>query len=254
MLFQGKFSKTAVAALMLSAGMPAFSAAEPAAEVVIGRFALDRSEVTIGAFRLFVAATRRRTKAEVDGGGAQYLAGWTKMPGWTWQRPYGQEAADDEPAVHVTWHEARDYCAWAGKRLPRDAEWVEAAYTERRASPPAPFVSGKTYPFPTGETADAANGTHTTRHPPLLSAERIGALGVGRGHFKVCTTAAGVNGLCDMGGNVWEWVDHDTGGQKRTRGGSWWYGPAQMRADAIYDKPADFPAVYIGFRCARDVE
>lgn len=74
----------------------------------------------------------------------------------------------------------------------------------------------------------------------------------GRGHVPVRTTKAGVNGLWDMGGNVWEWVDHEAGGEKRTRGGSWWYGPAQMRADALYEKPADFPAVYIGFRCARD--
>jgi formylglycine-generating enzyme required for sulfatase activity len=55
-----------------------------------------------------------------------------------------------------------------------------------------------------------------------------------------------------MGANVWEWVDHDVGGLKRTRGGSWWYGPAQMKADALYEKAADFPAVYIGFRCAKD--
>jgi formylglycine-generating enzyme required for sulfatase activity len=47
-------------------------------------------------------------------------------------------------------------------------------------------------------------------------------------------------------------VDHDVGGKKRTRGGSWWYGPAQMRAGAHYEKAPDFPAVYIGFRCARD--
>jgi formylglycine-generating enzyme required for sulfatase activity len=56
-----------------------------------------------------------------------------------------------------------------------------------------------------------------------------------------------------MGGNLWEWVDHGAASEKRTRGGSWWYGAAQMKADALYDKDADFPAVYIGFRCAREI-
>jgi formylglycine-generating enzyme required for sulfatase activity len=68
---------------------------------------------------------------------------------------------------------------------------------------------------------------------------------------RVRTTAPGVNGLWDMGANAWEWVDHEAGGGKRTRGSSWWYGASQMRADNLAEKPADFPAVYIGFRCAR---
>ena len=35
-------------------------------------------------------------------------------------------------------------------------------------------------------------------------------------------------------------------------GGSWWYGPEQMRADVQAWKAADFAAVYIGFRCVAD--
>jgi formylglycine-generating enzyme required for sulfatase activity len=152
--------------------------------------------------------------------------------------------------VHVTWDEAKAYCTWAGLRLPTDAEWVEAAYTERRAAPPAPFARGRTYPFPTGDSPDGANHLESPRRPASYPApaDRIGH---GRGHIPVKTTTLGVNGLYDMGANVWEWVDHEERGQKRTRGGSWWYGPAQMRASAEYEKDAGFPAVYIGFRCAR---
>jgi formylglycine-generating enzyme required for sulfatase activity len=219
--------------------------------VALGKFAIDRHEVTIAQFRAFATATKLTTKAEREGGGYQFLGGWQRMPGWTWQTPYGAKGGDSEPAVHVTWHEAGDYCRWAGLRLPTDAEWVEAAYTERRAAPPAPFVAGKTYPFPTGDSPDAANQTASSQKfsGHTAPSDRVGQ---GKGHLPAGTTAAGVNGLHDMGANVWEWVDHDVSGQKRTRGGSWWYGPAQMRADALYEKAPDFPAVYIGFRCARD--
>lgn len=215
----------------------------------IGRFAIDRSEVTIGAFGHFVAATGTKTKAERDGGGHVYAAGWEHKPGWNWRAPYGRPGQPDEPAVHVTFDEALAYCKWAGKRLPTDAEWVEAAYTERRAAPPPPFEHGRTYPYPTGISPVGANclgdcgGAHVGSAGALLSR--------GQGHVPAGTTRAGVNGLYEMGANAWEWVDAGTGSDRRTRGGSWWYGAAQMRADHIADKPANFTAVYIGFRCAK---
>lgn len=219
--------------------------------VEIGGFAIDRHEVTIGQFRAFATATGRKTMAESDGGGFQFLGGWKRMAGWNWSAPYGRPGSDQEPAVHVTWREAADYCRWAGLRLPTDTEWVKSAYTELRSSPPAPFVRGTTYRYPSGDNPDGANQTGTSIAFAGFSADAR-HLGQGRGHLPVGITPAGVNGLHDMGGNVWEWVDHDVAGQKRTRGGSWWYGPAQMQTDALYEKAPDFPAVYIGFRCASD--
>ena len=62
-----------------------------------------------------------------------------------------------------------------------------------------------------------------------------------------------MNGLHDMGANVWEWGADAQGQERRTLGGSWWYGPQQMAADAVAWKPADFYAVYIGFRCVYPV-
>lgn len=212
----------------------------------IDGFAIDRHEVTIGQFRRFVAATSRVTAAEAAGGGHQFRNGWERMPGWTWRAPFGTPGDDAEPAVHLTWDEARDYCRWAGLRLPTDAEWTRAAYLEMRDPSPAPFIRGTRYPFPSGAAADGAN---QLEHPKGNLAPRLAR---GAGHVAARTTAPGVNGLWDMGANAWEWVDHEVAGQKRTRGGSWWYGPAQMREDHLAEKPGDFAAVYIGFRCAKD--
>jgi formylglycine-generating enzyme required for sulfatase activity len=208
-------------------------------------FEIDRHEVTIGQFRRFAEATGLATTAEKAGGGFQFRAGWERMAGWTWRTPFGQPGADDEPAVHVTWHEAAAYCRWAGLRLPSDAEWVRAAFVETRADPPAPFRRGETYPYPSGASPDGANQLDAPK------GARAASLSRGAGHVPARSTAPGVNGLWDMGANAWEWVDHEANGGKRTRGSSWWYGASQMRADNIAEKPADFPAVYIGFRCAR---
>jgi len=218
----------------------------------IGRFAIDRTEVTVGQFARFAEATGTVTRAERAGGGLVYASGWEQRPGWTWRTPYGTPASDDEPAVHVTFDEARAYCAWADKRLPTDAEWVEAAYTERRASPPAGFVHGRTYPYPTGDRPLGANCLGDCGETPAI--DRSEMLDRGRGHARAGTTRAGVNGLFDMGANVWEWVDTGDDRDKRTRGGSWWYGETQMRAGHEASKPRDMAVVYIGFRCARDVD
>lgn len=237
----------------------AMSAATTAAKGVtddgmqpIGRFAMDRTEVTVGQFRRFAEATRLVTKAERDGGGLVYASGWEQRAGWTWRAPYGTTADDDEPAVHVTFEEARAFCRWAGKRLPTDAEWTEAAYTERRAAPPQGNEQGRSYEFPTGDTPTGANCLGDCGVPPAI--DRSAMLDRGRGHARAGTTRPGVNGLYDMGANVWEWVDSGDGSHKKTRGGSWWYGAEQMRRDHEASKPPDMAVVYIGFRCAKDLE
>lgn len=243
--------------LALSAGT---AAAAPVDWQRVGGFEIARTETTIAQFRAFVQATGLVTAAEQRGGGEVYEAGWTQKPGWTWQRPFGgapgRPPADDEPAVHVTWHEAAAFCRWAGGRLPTDAEWVSAAYTEQRDQPPAPFVRGRRYPLPLGESAQGAQCLDDCGPAAAQRAVRHGAaLSRGQGHARVGTTPAGVNGLFDMGGNAWEWVDEPAGAQgnaeRRTRGGSWWYGAAPMRAGHLQSKPADTAVVYIGFRCAR---
>jgi sulfatase modifying factor 1 len=176
----------------------------------IGNFLIDRNEVSISKFAKFVTEDKFVTKAEREGGGLVYSSGWEQKIGWTWHTPYGRHLAQlNEPAVHITFDEAKAYCEWAKKRLPTDSEWVEAAYTEWRHSPPRPFKRGRKYFYPTGDSP--------------------------------------------LGANVWEWVDIEEDGIKGTRGGSWWYGSTQMRSDFIATKPRNMAAVYIEFRCVRDI-
>ncbi len=226
-------------------------------------YEIARTETTVGQFRRHVQATGLRTEAERRGGGEVYEAGWTRKPGWTWHSPYGQPAADDEPAVHVTWHEAQAYCRWAGARLPTDAEWARAAYTEQRPKPPSPWQLGRSYRYPTGDSPQGAIclGDCGPQAQRLAVPQGRGLLR-GAGHAPAGRSPAGVNGLHDMGGNAWEWVDDPPSSSstraaagddtpRRTRGGSWWYGEAPMRVEHRQDKPADTAVVYIGFRCVR---
>ncbi len=226
--------------------------------VPVGGFAIARTETTVGQFKRFVEATQTVTRAERNGGGEVYEAGWTQKTGWTWRTPFGKPATDGEPAVHVTYDEAQAFCRWAGGRLPTDAEWVSAAYTEQRASPPAGFVRGKRYRYPTGELPDGAQCLNDCGPAAKGRAVHAGArLWRGDGHALVTTTPAGVNGVHDMGGNAWEWVDEPAGlggnALRRTRGGSWWYGQEQMQADHLQSKPGHTTVVYIGFRCVRSL-
>ena len=73
-------------------------------------FQIDRTEVTIGDFRKFAEAKKFRSRAEAEGGGFEYGAGWERRPGWTWQRPHGVKANDQESAVHLNYAEAQAYC------------------------------------------------------------------------------------------------------------------------------------------------
>ncbi|MBV1693719.1 MAG: formylglycine-generating enzyme family protein [Hyphomicrobiales bacterium] len=198
--------------------------------VTIGAFAIDETEVTIGHFKAFAASRNLRTAAEREGGGFEYVGGWTRRAGWTYLTPFGKPAPDNEPAVHVTWSEAADYCSHVGGRLPTIAEWRQAAYTETRDVPSDGFVKGRTYTYPVGDTPD---GMNTNRSH----------------HVAVGTTKRGVNGLYDMGANAWEWIADRRGDEALTAGSSWWYGPENAQASGAQWKAASFYAVYIGFRC-----
>lgn len=203
--------------------------------VDLGDFLVDATEVTIGQFERYAQKNHIKTAAEKMGGGFEYSAGWERRPGWTYQAPYGKPGKHDEPAVHLSWHEAKAYCEDAGGSLPTQAQWKRAAYTELRTSPPPPFKLNRTYPYPTGDSPAGANVA--------------GSADGWERHAPAARTAPGVNGLYDIGANVWEWLADANGNDRLTAGGSWWYDASKMKAEGMQFKPADFYAVYVGFRC-----
>ena len=206
------------------------SSAAIAETVQLEGFAIDRTEVTVGAFSAYMESKALRTAAEEQGGGFEWGLGWQRRAGWTYQAPQGAPAKADEPAVHISWAEADGFCKAAGGRLPNKEEWLAAAYTEQRSNPPQGFETGRSYLYPVGDQPDGMNNNRSH-------------------HVAVGTTKQGVNGLYDMGGNVWEWLADRKGDEALTAGGSWWYGPQKTTASGMQWKPADFYAVYIGFRC-----
>lgn len=232
-----RFARVLVCWAAALAAVPALSATARDAVALPG-FAIDRNEVSIAQFAQFARATSRTTAAEREGGGFEWGQGWERRPGWTFRQPFGEAAANPQwPAVHVNWQEASDYCRYAGGRLPTRAEWTLAAYTEQGPGVADGFKAGQTYPFPAGDTPAGANTSGSDPWPRLA---------------PVATTRRGVNGLHDMGANAWEWLADREGDKALTAGGSWWYGPEQMRASGMQWKAADFYVVYIGFRCAYD--
>jgi formylglycine-generating enzyme required for sulfatase activity len=81
----------------------------PARRVWLDEFWIDRLEVTNAQYKAFCDATGRL---------------YPPTPVWD---PDYFNARPDHPVININWEQARDYCAWAGKRLPTEAEWEKAA-------------------------------------------------------------------------------------------------------------------------------
>jgi formylglycine-generating enzyme required for sulfatase activity len=218
----------------------------PRHPVTISRqFAIGRLPVTVGQWREFVVATQWKSSGEVN-----------------WAAP-GFMQTDDYPVVGISWHDAVLYTRWlstrTGKRyrLPTETEWEYACR------------AGSTTPFNVGDNIRPDQANYDSR---------FSWSGNERGVPRRGTTAAGSYppnawGLCDMHGNVWEWVQdvmHDSyqgapvdgsaweegGDQSRRvlRGGSWLYHPRYLRSAVRNGFASRLSNDKVGFRVVREME
>jgi len=201
-----------------------FDDEKPAHRVTITKgFWMGQTEVTVGAYKRFAKATGRRMPPAPSYNGA-----------W---------ANENMPVANVTWDEAQEYCAWAGGRLPAEAEWEYAARG--------------------GSTAPRYGNIDEIAWYSANSGKQV---------HEVAQKHANGFGLFDVLGELWEWVNdwydstyyqsglsqNPTGpasGQYRVlRGASWVVGPRYVRvSNRFSDLPDDWGNLY-GLRCAQGAQ
>jgi len=163
-------------------------------EVHVAPFRMARTAVSNGEFRAFVEAggyTRREWwsaagLAWLDQAGRLAPHYWIRQGGSWQQRRFAQTQplVDNEPVVHVNWHEAEAYCRYAGRRLPTAAEWEFAAAAQETAAAKRHYAWGDSAP-------DAA-------HANLEGSAPIAVDALPEGDSE--------RGCRQMIGNVWEWT------------------------------------------------
>ncbi|MBY0269538.1 MAG: ergothioneine biosynthesis protein EgtB [Burkholderiales bacterium] len=178
-----------------------------------GHFVFDNEKwahaVDVRPFRMARAPVSNAQFAEfVDAGGYREQR-WWDAEGWAWRSGEGATAPlywrqakgawhrryfdreeilpDDEPVIHVNWHEAGAWCRWAGRRLPSEAEWEFAAAT-------VPGMPGIKRRYPWGDAAPTAQTANLYGNAGRCVP--VGALAAGDSAW----------GVRQMIGNVWEWT------------------------------------------------
>jgi iron(II)-dependent oxidoreductase len=206
----------------------AYDNERPRHTVELGAFEIDRTPVTNGAFAEFVADT-----------GSEPPIYWERDgDGWV-TTVFGRREPIDPalPVVHVDWHQAEAYAAWAGKRLPTELEWEAAA---------------------AGADRDRAN---------------LDQLGFGCAPAGAYGDAASECGAVQMLGDVWEWTSSDFEAYpgftafpypeysevffgdtyKVLRGGAWATRTSVIRNSfRNWDLP-ERAQIFSGIRCVRDL-
>lgn len=135
------------------------------------------------------------TSGPVDLG--DWRAWWTWVPGADWRHPFGlgSDIGDrlDHPVVHVAYEDATEYAAWAGMRLPTEAEFEYAA----RGG-----LEGARYAW--GDDADETEplANHWQGRFPYDNTGARGWIGTS----PVGAFPPNGYGIHDLIGNVWEWT------------------------------------------------
>ena len=237
--------------------------------------AMSRTEVTVGEFGRFIAATGHRARSVRRGYSTAYderSGNLVRRGGVDWSSDYaGKPASDHLPVVHVSAKDASAYAEWLSAqtgqryRLPSEAEFEYAL----RAGTQARFPWGDGNP-----PGRSGNYTGALDVSPSGRKWRNAFPGYGDGAWgpaPVGSYNANRYGLHDLAGNVSEWVAdcwHDSyrrapgdgsawvnpGCRVRVvRGGSWASSPVQTRSAWRSGSGADNTNARTGFRVVREI-
>jgi formylglycine-generating enzyme required for sulfatase activity len=209
---------------------------QPLHKVSIGAYFIDVYETTNAMYKEFVDATKHEAPK-------------------LWKNGRYPPAKANHPVVYVSWHDASEFCAWAGKRLPTEQEWEKAARgTDKRV-----FPWGSQFDVMKANTPQYWMAIHQTETADTMP---VGSFEAGKSPY----------GLYDMAGNVYEWVNdwylpypgnqypnnHYGEKNKIVRGGSWYdclsYGCGL--SSPTYNRSRFNPDIRnkgFGFRCAKSV-
>lgn len=232
--------------------------ATPAHQVELPAYYLDVTPVTHAAYARFLAANPQHPVPFKD-------TDWTRPYNWNRAKRTPPAGLENHPVVLVSWSDAVAYAAWAGKRLPTEAEWEKGARgTDQRI-------------YPWGNTWDSSclnSHEGPVVRPVRNLTECVKEQNSMEGWFAAARTTpvgayplgASPFGLLDMAGNVLEWCAnwlepypgnvHPWGRYGQTcralRGGSWNIISRTFRATYRGNNGPSNRSVAVGFRCAQE--
>jgi sulfatase modifying factor 1 len=199
--------------------------------VYLPGYYIDLKEVTFAEYQKYVDSAKARPPV---------------IP--VFQDDLSKITAPEQPVVGVTWFQAKDYCDWAGERLPTEAEWEKAARGEDG------------FRWPWGDTSNVKAANTSAEDDGFAYSAPSGRFEIGRSPY----------GLYDMAGNVAEWVSDvydpkyygnspfrnpkgpEKGKHRVYRGGSWNDSFQNVRTAKRFAAAPHQASAVIGIRCVKE--
>lgn len=217
---------------------------KPEHTVYLKDYWMDKTEVTNKQYAQCVAANACTEPVDLN---------------WQVNSNYKDGQYATHPVVFVDRKQAEKYCAWAGRRLPTEAEWEKAARG----------IDGRLYPW--GNQFDGSrvnfcdvncwnSWKDKSSNDGYVITSPVGNYLDGASPYTIL----------DMTGNVYEWTADlsapyssgyqmnpkgpTSGSEYILRGGSWGDDALHVTVVIRSDEPGDLRRDFIGFRCAQSAD